>query len=49
MIHHDPGTKFVVNKYTKIYSAHFKPDDFIFPDELLEGGRRHSSINSPSA
>ena len=40
MIRRDPGTKFVVNKYTKICSAHFKPDDFILPDELLEGGRR---------
>ena len=26
-----------------------KPDDFIFPDELLEGGRQRSSINSPLA
>ena len=40
LIRRDPGTNFVVNKHTKICSAHFKPGDFTLPDELLEGGRR---------
>ncbi|XP_065901947.1 uncharacterized protein [Dysidea avara] len=48
-IRRDPGSDFVVNKYTKICSKHFKPHDFVFADLPLEGGRprlKHDAIPS---
>ncbi|XP_065893929.1 THAP domain-containing protein 1-like [Dysidea avara] len=48
LIRRDPGTNFVVNKHTKICSAHFKPGDFTLPHELLEGRRRLKQCAVPS-
>lgn len=48
-IRRDPGRDFVINERTKVCSEHFKPDDFIFGNYKLNGGRqclKESSIPS---
>ena len=40
-IRRDIGPEFTINKSTRICSAHFKPDDFIFIEFNIETERRH--------
>jgi len=40
-IRRDIGPDFTINKSTRIYSAHFKLDDFIFTEYNIETERRH--------
>ena len=39
-VRHDPGSDFIINKRTKVCSEHFTPDDFVFGNLSLNGGRR---------
>ena len=42
----DPGGDFIINKRIKVCSEYFTPDDFVFGNLSLNGGRWHLKKNA---